>query len=373
MAVSRRFAYGGRPFDHGAIALRQKEQPIATLITGGNGFVGLNVAEYLLERGQNVVALSRRPLPPAAMAALDGLPGHLFTVQADVRDGDAVNAAMAAGNVDRVVHGAAITAAEARERSAATDIVSVNVMGTVTVFESAHRFGVKRFVQLSSSAVYGDLRIGSAPVDERTAPEPANLYGVTKLAAEQIARRLGGLWGTDVVCARIAAAFGPWERHTGVRDTISPFVDLARLALDGEPAAVAYGADLDWIYSRDVAQAVATLLDADDLHHDVYNIAPGSNWSVREFAQLLESRFAGFSHSAAASVDRADVAEHTVAGIPRLPIGIDRIREVLPGFPLFDPGTAMNDYLQWITRHPEYVRELRTDRGESVTHDPRQE
>ena len=86
-------------------------------------------------------------------------------------------------DVDQVVHGAAITADRARERTAASEIVSVNVGGTVNVLEASRRSGVKRFVYLSSSAVYGDLRTAAAAVDETTAPQPCGEsggFGVTQ-------------------------------------------------------------------------------------------------------------------------------------------------------------------------------------------------
>lgn len=329
---------------------------MATLITGGSGFVGLNIAERILGCGDDVVLASRGRVPGPVAEVLGSLPGGLESVEVDVRDRDAVEGIIRAHSVDRVVHGAAITADEARERTDGGVVVSVNVMGTVSVLEAAAATRVGRFVYLSSSAVYGDLRLGTAPVDEDTPPEPANLYGITKLAAEGVVRRLGPMWGLEVACARIAAAFGPWERHTGVRDTVSPFVGLARLALQGARASVAFGADLDWIYSRDVAEAVAALLVSERLDHYVYDIAPGTVWSVRRFADRLEAEYPGFRHVEASDTETANVVEHTDPERPRVPIGNDRIRELVPGFPRFDPNRAADDYLAWILAHPDYVR-----------------
>lgn len=162
---------------------------MAALITGGNGFVGLNLAEELLTSGRTVVTFSRRPLPEPARQELADLDGILITEQGDVRDCDALRRVIAENAVDRVFHGAIVTAGRHRELSSARDIVDINVMGTVAVLDAARHEGVKRVVYASSGAVYGDSRFGPEPLDETAPFAPTALYGITKVTGELLTRR----------------------------------------------------------------------------------------------------------------------------------------------------------------------------------------
>ncbi|UCE31943.1 MAG: NAD(P)-dependent oxidoreductase, partial [Burkholderiales bacterium] len=114
-------------------------------VTGGSGFVGLNLIEALLARGETVLAHSLDGLPEPALAAFAGLPGRLREETGDVRD---ARLAQHFGDhgVGRVFHGAVITAAEARERRAPHEILDVNVLGTVNVLQACVAAGVERVV-----------------------------------------------------------------------------------------------------------------------------------------------------------------------------------------------------------------------------------
>ena len=319
---------------------------MTVLITGGNGFVGVNLAELLVERGIDVVTLSRGPLPPGALEALATGPGRLSVAAGDVRDEEALVALMAEHRVTQVFHAAIVTAGPDRERSDSGTIVDVNVMGTRATLEAARRSGVRRFVYASSGAVYGDIRYGPEPVGEDACPEPATMYGITKYSGELLVRRYGELWGFETVSARINAVFGPWERDTGSRDTLSPIMAAAAVALRGGHARVGPGSPQDWIYSRDVAIAAAALLDHPGLRHQVYNIAPGTAWDIDSWLDLLVERFPGFSYEMVAT--DADVPQFTDPTRVRTPVRVGRIGEVVPGFPTFDRDAAFADYLDWL-------------------------
>jgi nucleoside-diphosphate-sugar epimerase len=328
---------------------------VAVLITGGSGFVGLNVAEALLSRGGTVVTLSNGALPNAARDDFIALPGTLVTVQGDVRDGDLVRRAIIEHGVDRVFHGAAITADRQRELRSTKEVVDVNVMGTVAVLEAAHQQGVRRVVYASSGAVYGDARFALEPLDETAAPSPGTLYGITKLAGEMLVRRYRELRGLPAVSARMNAAFGPWERDTGVRDTLSPILELAVLAVRGERARVRRGSPQDWIYSRDVAEACVALLSTDDLPYEVYNVAPGASWDLADWIDILSVAYPGFEVERDANEDHANVFEHTDPKRRKTPVCNDRIRELVPEFPSHDRARALEDFLAWILGHADFV------------------
>ena len=128
----------------------------------------------------------------------------------------------------------------------ATRVVDVNIAGTNALLLASREGKVGRFVLTGSSAVYGDAPFGTVAPTEETVPRPTTLYAVTKLAAE----RLGGVQareshGLDVIRTRLTAIYGAWEHDTGVRDTLSPPLEIAAAALRGEPVVVADG-QRDW-------------------------------------------------------------------------------------------------------------------------------
>ena len=121
------------------------------LVTGGSGFVGLNVVEALLARGDSVVAASNDELPVYAKQVLGRLPGTLHTVRVDVADAAAVHDLFAQHRPEAVIHAAVITAGEGRELTGLDRVVDVNIKGTAHVLAAA-RDGVSASISRSSRA-----------------------------------------------------------------------------------------------------------------------------------------------------------------------------------------------------------------------------
>ena len=210
---------------------------MAVLISGGTGFVGLNLAEALLSRGEHVVLAALDAPPASAAAHFATLPGRLETAVIDVTDTAAFKTLLQRHAVDRLFPFAAITSGPARESEEAEQVVSVNLLGFLGQLRAARDTGVRRVIIPSSAAVYGESVYSHAAMDETTTPcVPISLYGVTKYAVERSGLRLGALWGMNVIAARIGALFGPWERDTGLRDSLSPYWQVARIARAGGEA-----------------------------------------------------------------------------------------------------------------------------------------
>lgn len=322
---------------------------MSILVTGASGFIGLNVVEALIARGDDVIAFSNSPMPEAARAEFDTLRGRCVEAIGDVRDERAVAEVFAAHSPQRVVHAAALTPGQQTERAMAAAAVEVNVLGTVRVLEAAARHRVERVVQLSSAAVYGESGFGSEPLDEaQTPPRPRTVYGVTKYAAERLALRYAESAALAVVAARLAAAYGPWERDTGVRETLSPFLQALRIARQGGAAVLARRAALDWIYSRDAADALLALLDRRAAAPAVVNVSPGYATAFDGFCDALARRYPGFRWRIApgpeATVDLYGERD-------RAPLATERLRREVGWAPRFDAEPAFRDYLDWAGRH----------------------
>jgi UDP-glucuronate 4-epimerase len=319
------------------------------LITGGTGFLGLNLAEALLARGDRVALFGLEPPPLNAKPTFAKLPGKVIAQLGDVRDEAALDRIFHEAEIDRVVHAAVVTANQARERREPRAIMDTNVLGTLAVMQAAQRHPVQRFVYLSAVDVYGTNAYTSEPLtEERTQPLPDTLYAIAKFTGERAALRMKSLTGLDVVSARIGPAFGRWERQTPYRDVMSPQFQTLVHALEqpGREIVLPRPGLRDWVYAGDVAQAILLLLDAPKLNSEVYNVGSGFRWTIDDWCRRLATRHPGLTHTlsndpAAATVDFGGPAD-------RGPLAIDRLSRELGYRPRFDLDAAFTDLMAWL-------------------------
>lgn len=152
---------------------------MAVLVTGGAGFVGLNLVEALLARGREVVVFGREKVPAAALAAFAPLPGRLVGLQGDVRDAAALRAVFASHAIEAVFPFAAVTSGPAREAEDPESVLQVNLLGTLATLRAARDAGVRRVVIPSSTAAYGASFYTQPLMREEDTPcVPTSLYGV---------------------------------------------------------------------------------------------------------------------------------------------------------------------------------------------------
>ncbi|BBK41554.1 oxidoreductase [Allostella vacuolata] len=322
------------------------------LVTGASGFVAAALVEEAARRGESVVAVDRAAPPPELAAAWTALPGKVRFAVADVRDGAALADLLRQHAVDTLVHGAAITSGPQREAAGPAEVLEINVVGTARVLEAAHAAGVGRVVHLSSASAYGAAAFAGAALDEvETACQPESLYSISKFAGERTVRRLADLWGLDVRVARLTAVFGRWERDTGVRDTLSPQFQATALALRGGEAVLARPGQRDWIYVRDVADAVLALRDAAAVP-PIVNVGPGREWSLACWCGLLAERYPRFRWRLAELGEPATVDLH--GDRDRRPLAVARLASVgyRSGWTL---QRSFADYATWVEAHSGLV------------------
>ena len=286
---------------------------MTTLVIGGSGFVGLNLVEAGLRRSDRIIAFDKIPLPSEAERAFSSLPGELSSVQGDITNLDNVLRIIKDNNIERIFHGAAVTAGHKRELEEPEIILSVNVMGLINSLKASKVAGtVKRIINISSGSAYGDGGFGDTGwdgvLDEYgTREDPVTLYAISKFASERITRRLGSLMNLNVCNVRLSAIFGPWEYDTGVRDTLSAPMQASLLAISGSTAILSRKESRDWTYSRNVAEALYAIMDQKKLTHDLYNITSGMPWSVEEWCKCLAKTFPEFKYRFAYADEQANV------------------------------------------------------------------
>jgi nucleoside-diphosphate-sugar epimerase len=174
---------------------------VRDLVTGATGFTGGHLARGLVARGNTVRALVRRRETAGDLTA-----AGIELVDGDVRDAGAVAAALA--GVDVVYHIAAIY----RQASVSTDTYrAVNATAVRSLVEAAARAGVRRVVHCSTVGVHGDVE--HPPANEDAPLRPGDMYQITKLEGERLARETGDRLGIEVTIVRPTGIYGPGDRR----------------------------------------------------------------------------------------------------------------------------------------------------------------
>jgi UDP-glucose 4-epimerase len=322
------------------------------LIFGGTGFVGLNIAAALLARGHAVTLFDRMDSPPAARQAFAAHAKLLTVVQGDVTDRRAVEDVVADDH-DAIVLGAAITAGPARDAADPETILQVNLLAQLPVLVAARRGGVARIINLSSAAAYGDAGSRHALLDEEIACDPVSLYAISKFASERVAARLAVLWQFDIVSVRLSGVFGPWERATGVRDTLSPQAQILAAMRRQSEAVLPRAGVKDWIYAPDVAAAVTVLIEAENPKHPLYNISTGQQWSALQWGLELAKQHPGFVCRLAEPGETSTIDLH--GPTDRAPLSVARLEQEFGWRARFGCADSAADLSQWWTQHKEGI------------------
>jgi nucleoside-diphosphate-sugar epimerase len=218
------------------------------LVTGGAGFIGCNLARFILDKGHQVVVLDN--FATGKRENLADLAGRIELIEGDIRDRAAVDRAVR--SCAAIFHEAALGSVP---RSVKDPVTShdVNVNGTVTVLEAARAAGVKRLVFAASSSAYGDQP--TSPKHEGMVPMPISPYAANKIACEAYLRAYAAAYGMETLCLRYFNVFGPHQDPLGAYAAVIPaFVS----ALLRGQAPVVYGdgeQSRDFCYIANVCEA----------------------------------------------------------------------------------------------------------------------
>lgn len=319
-------------------------------VTGAQGFVGLNVVKTLADQGHQVVAVGRRQPDAWAAAFLDGLSGVEHVV-ADVSQQGELAKALGSRSLDAVIHAAVVTATTLQvETDDAARIVHVNTGGTIEALEAARKAGAKRFVYVSSPSAIGDAN-PEAEMNELVEKRPESLYGISKDASEEIARRYGWLHGLSVASVRIAQPYGPGERATASRVRTSPIYEWL---LDADAGRVLPAGPLDrardWTYIDDTARGIADVALADSLNHDLYHLARGSQITVGEVIEQIRAAYPEISWTETPAPQ--DLNPNISGPGGRKPLDTSRFRNEFGWAPATGVEDGMNRYLDWWKSFP---------------------
>jgi nucleoside-diphosphate-sugar epimerase len=298
------------------------------LVTGGLGMIGAHTARALVETGHEVlVTAHRRSEVPGFLA------GRVTLERLDVTDRDAFLALGARHQISDIVHLAGSVPGDDPVRYFRADTI-----GLLNALDAARRWGVRRFAVASSLGVYAgrseipwheELELPTAAVPHlivafKKAVEPLTTHGLQGSGIQPIVLRIGSTWG-------------PLMDPESPFNPIPPYISAVLRGERPEPLSADGGGDT--CYARDTGRAIALLIAAETLRHEIYNVSSGRPYTNPQLASGL---------LAAVPTAQLDLLPGGPGGPAVNPyLDITRLTEDTGFAPSFDIGAAVADYVAW--------------------------
>lgn len=256
------------------------------LVTGGAGFIGSNIVEYLSKYGAGKIKV----LDNLSTGFMDNLKPYLNNTNFEFVEGDICDeetCVKACKNIDYVFHQAALGSVP---RSIKNPIATnkSNIDGFVNMLFSAKESGVKRVVFASSSSVYGDSPI--LPKKEDQIGRPLSPYAVTKLVNELYCDVFSRTYGMEIIGLRYFNIFGPRQNPSGAYAAAIPlFIDAL---MKGESPFIngdgSQSRDFTFVENAVEANVKAMLADKKEALNQIFNIAVAEQTTINELFFILK-------------------------------------------------------------------------------------
>lgn len=322
--------------------LRTQLKNCKVLVTGGAGFIGSNLCEFLLTHGALVTCLDNLATGHKHnLAALIGNSNFKF-INGDIRNLEDCKTAVA--NVDYVLHQAALGSVP---RSIQDPITSndVNVGGFLNMLVACRDKGIKRFVYAASSSTYGDSK--GLPKQEDVIGKPLSPYAITKYVNELYADVFNKTYGLDCIGLRYFNVFGRKQDPNGAYAAVIP--KFTKQLMNHESPVI----NGDGTFSRDftyidnvIEMNVKSMLTSNDKAlNTVYNVAYGERTSLNELVAILKEELSEFDKEIA-HIEITNGAER-VGDVPHSLASIDKARNLIGYDPKYSIKMGLKEAMIW--------------------------
>ncbi|MEO7933826.1 MAG: GDP-mannose 4,6-dehydratase [Chthoniobacterales bacterium] len=255
------------------------------LVTGGAGFIGSNLVEHALRRGDTVGVLDNFNdyySPEVKKANLAGVLDQISLHQVDLGEQAVVKKLVKDGGYDTIVH----LAARAGVRPSMQNpelYLDTNIKGTFNMLEAAREAGVKRFIFASSSSVYGASQVVPFSEEQRLSMT-LSPYAATKLAGETICSNYAYLYGIRIVCLRFFTVYGPRQRPDLAIHQFTKKIDQG-IAIDqfGDGST-----QRDYTYIDDIVQGIQGAIDYQGELFDIFNLGESETTTLAQLIAKIE-------------------------------------------------------------------------------------
>lgn len=321
-------------------------QGLKVLVTGGAGFIGSNLCEFLLENNAIVHCLDnfatghKKNITPF----LEHPNFTLFT--GDIRNIEDCKNAVA--SVDYVLHQAALGSVP---RSINDPITTneVNVSGFLNMLTAARDEGVKGFVYAASSSTYGDSK--ALPKEEDIIGKPLSPYAITKYVNELYADVFHKVYGLNTIGLRYFNVFGRRQDPNGAYAAVIP--KFVKQLIDHESPVVngdgSFSRDFTYIDNVIEMNIKAMLATNTDAYNQVYNVAYGERTTLIELLEILKEELA--QYDAAIKNITIQYGPERVGDVPHSLASIDKAKSLLGYAPTYDIKKGLHASVDWYWKH----------------------
>ncbi len=313
-----------------------KRSNLSICITGGAGFIGSHLA-LTLSSGNTVTVVDNFTSNVRKKSQLTTQGVSVIT--GDVNDVSLL--ARAFKNIDIVYHLA--VAGVRKSLSLPVAVHETNATGTLNALIAAQTAGVKRFIYISSSEVYGSSK--TRTMKETHAIDPTTVYGMSKYVGELYTQHFHDHRRMETVRIRPFNSYGPWSHFEGVYGEVIP--RFVTMALSGTSLTVFGSGEQtrDFTYITDTVDGLVRAGLSDKLIGDVINIARGEEVSIRNIAEKI-IRLTGSTHTPTYLPPRPhDVMRHSA--------DISKAKRVLGYRPSVSIDEGLARYVEWVrTNYP---------------------
>ena len=309
------------------------------LITGGKGFIGSKIVEMLSNDGHQVTIVDNEDTYGImTKAQLDTLyqwrtrnwkAENILYIQGDILDRLVCLKAFS-HNPDIVIHLATYPRAKIVDNDPILGIPKV-INTTTNLLWHAEKFGVRKFVYVSSSMVYGDFKDGTK---EDASTKPKNIYGEAKLTGERLVKLFAKRDGLNYTIVRPSGVFGPGDMPDRV---VSKFFDKA---MTGKAITLHNGENkFDFTYRQDAARGII-MSALSSVANVSFNITAGNATSLRTLAEKIINITGSDS-------DIEDIGNHELYPM-RGTLDISRAKDLLGYRPEFTLEQGLESYYDWL-------------------------
>lgn len=312
------------------------------LVTGGAGFIGSNLCEFLLENGNRVTCLDnfatgkRENIEPLLSNSRFAL------IEGDIRNLD--DCMKSCEGIDYVLHQAALGSVP---RSINDPITSnaVNVSGFLNMLTAARDAGVKRFIYAASSSTYGDSE--SMPKVEDVIGKPLSPYAITKYVNELYADVFSKTYGIETIGLRYFNVFGRKQDPNGAYAAVIPKFVMQLMnhespTINGDGT---YSRDFTYIDNVIQMNVRAILANTQEAVNTVYNTACGNRTSLNELVSYLKEFLGAFD----SEIKNIEVVhgEKRLGDVPHSLASIAKAKNLLGYEPRFDIKDGLQHCIAW--------------------------